>query len=133
MAKENDKWMVILDGKQGPKCDRVTLPLFSPDSKHLAYMAKENDKWMVILDGKQGPRYDGVSLLTFSPDSKHLAYTAEEGGSWFVVVDGKQVKPRFAGFVKGSSLIFDSPGKLHALAYRIPGPEFIRLEIEIKG
>jgi hypothetical protein len=35
-------------------------PVFSPDSKHVAYGAVVKDKVTVVLDGQEGKEYDGI-------------------------------------------------------------------------
>ena len=42
---------------------RVLFPLFSPDSRRIAYIAKEGGKGFVVLDGKQGPHPNSLSKL----------------------------------------------------------------------
>lgn len=34
-------------------------PIFSPDSRHIAYWVTRGDKWMVVVDGLEGKPYDG--------------------------------------------------------------------------
>ncbi len=73
-------------------------PVFSPDSKHMAYTLWNEGKVFVVADGKEGPKVvmasfrvapgqdsyscDGVSVTggnpVFSPDSSHVAYAARE-------------------------------------------------------
>lgn len=64
-------------------------PIFSPDSKRMAYAVGKGRKWIVLLDGNAGKEYDAVQMLAFSPDSKHFAYAARDGKQWRFVVDGK--------------------------------------------
>jgi len=34
--------------------DGVSIPAFSPDSRHLAYAALSQGTWMVVVDGEEG-------------------------------------------------------------------------------
>jgi hypothetical protein len=34
-------------------------PLFSPDSRRIAYWARRGNKWLVVVDGLEGRQYDG--------------------------------------------------------------------------
>ncbi|MEW6416877.1 MAG: hypothetical protein AB1480_02010 [Nitrospirota bacterium] len=90
-AKEGDKWLVVVDGKEGKKYDGIGALIFSPDSKRVAYQAIEGDEWFVVVDGKEGKRYDmivtsgwGRARVIFdSPDNIH--YLARKGSSIYLV------------------------------------------------
>jgi len=69
--------------------------LFSPDSRHIAYIAMEKvnseKKHFIVKDNiKVSKYYDTTSKngVIFSPDSKNIAYTVKEDGQWKVIVDG---------------------------------------------
>jgi WD40 repeat protein len=68
-------------------------PVFSPDSKRLAYVvgAPEGVKSIVVVDGKEWPPVERMAQtngLRFSPDSKRLAVVCGEGELFFLIVDG---------------------------------------------
>jgi Tol biopolymer transport system component len=86
-ALKDDKWVVVNNGKTGPKWDQVMFMLFSPDSKRFAYAAKQNNQMFLITDGKVGNRYEKINNPVFSPDSKHIAYMFEKDGMWSIAVD----------------------------------------------
>lgn len=65
-----------------------TQPVFSPDSKHVAYMVNAGRHSFVVVDNVLQEEYHQVTQPVFSPDSKHLVYTARKGKQWFVVLDG---------------------------------------------
>ena len=90
---ENEKaFFVVLDGMEGKQTrGGVGTPIFSPDSRHAAYVwRREKDKALVVLDGVSGREYDDAQDIVFSPDGKHVAYSAEKDGKWLAVVDGAE-------------------------------------------
>jgi Tol biopolymer transport system component len=90
---------VIRDGIPEKNFDVVgTFPVFSPDSKRLAYLAAKGTNWMMIVDGKIFDERNVVQythLPVFSPDSQHLVYMTMIDTNWLLVVDGK-VEPKSA-------------------------------------
>jgi len=109
LAKRGDKMLVEVDGVEAQpydSIDHVFAPIFSPDSRQVAYIAGNRSSlralfgmWDVteraVVDGKELTGYQQVEGLVFSPDSKKLAYCADakwnQGTS--VVVDGVEGKP----------------------------------------
>jgi Tol biopolymer transport system component len=87
------------------------VPVFSPDSKRLAYVACIVTNWTVIVDGKifddQHVR-EFTHNLVFSPDSQHLAYRSRLDAHWFAIVDGVVLKQSKDVF---SNLYFSPNGK----------------------
>jgi hypothetical protein len=103
-AVQDDKIFVVVDGNEQKEkhfCiqhGNIYNPIFSPDSKHIAFVAKDSsedssiNKNMVVIDGKQEEKYDDIDgeSLCFSPDSKRVAYMAFKiGQGFYAVVDGK--------------------------------------------
>lgn len=75
----------------------LSRPVWSHDSKRVAYVSREADseKFFVVLDGKKSsPSYDSLDDLVFSPNSAQLAYTAGLGEMQFVVA-GDRKGPEF--------------------------------------
>jgi len=67
-AHRGQKRVVVVDGESGPEYDDIGMgppllapgrpavmgyrsPIFSPDSKHVAYIARKDQKWFVVVDG----------------------------------------------------------------------------------
>jgi Tol biopolymer transport system component len=132
------KMLVVVDGQEGKEYDAIADVQFSPDSKRVAYVARRDKKQLVVVDGVEGKEYDQVGAnLRFSPDSRRVAYMAArvektffvlKRRKSFIVVDGMESKS-YDDFIRGSSLVFDSPNSLHTLAHR--SGEIFRVEIDI--
>jgi len=69
-------------------------PIFSSDSRKLAYLARDGAKWFVVASGERQNSYDDINpgSLTFGPNGERLAYVVGSGLEQAVVVDGKQEK-----------------------------------------
>jgi Tol biopolymer transport system component len=88
-------------------------PVFSPDSKRVAYAARNGKRWSVVVDGQVGAEFDRIpGLPVFSPDSKRFAYTGLLGKQGRLVVDGKDVG---LDYDQSGSPVFSPDGK--GLAY----------------
>ena len=124
---------MILDGIKSEAYDALNWPVFSPDSKHIAYVVQKNGKKFMIKDGKKSPTFDSIGFPFFSPDSRHLAYMVKSEGRWSIAVDNKVGKKRFDGFLNRSALVFDDNTHFHGLAVQAAAPEFVKLEVEIKS
>jgi sulfatase modifying factor 1 len=94
-GKENGKKQtVVLDGVEiCSPYDATWLPVFSNDSKRMAFMAEDNSKRFVVVEGIPDEKYDMVTKPVFSPDSQHYAYFAGKGNYRFLVFDGNALTP----------------------------------------
>lgn len=83
---------MIVDGESGPQFDHIFYPVFSPDSRRLAYCARNGNRQFVVADGVAGPEYDEIHrwFPMFTNDSRHLLYWARRGEKWLLVVDGRE-------------------------------------------
>jgi len=138
---------VIVDGVEGrryisqdPYANlKISPPIFSPDSKHVAYVVEMKDKGWVVVDEVEGRHYDEIrketiggwdkwdKSLVFSPNGR-IAYWAKQGYGWMVVVDGVESK-EYWGYPKDGKIVFEGPNLLHFVAFR--DMEMFRVEIEI--
>jgi Tol biopolymer transport system component len=124
-ASVGEKWFIVLSGKaEGPAesstgilpvlperqagslpYDQVGQPVFSPDSRHLAYVAMMPDgQRVVMLDGKPGKPCEMVfeGSIVFSPDSRRMAYGARRANGWFLVAGDQEFGPyEFLGSTTG--------------------------------
>jgi len=55
---------MVVDRNEGVKYDAISAPIFSPDSRRLAYGGLRGNKQFVVVDGKEGEKYDGFQLLS---------------------------------------------------------------------
>ncbi|MHC4714534.1 MAG: hypothetical protein ACYTAN_14910, partial [Planctomycetota bacterium] len=80
---------VAVDGRPQKHYEEVSAPVFSSDSKRVAYPAVEGEQCFVVLDGREGERYPGyIYGVIFSPDSKRYAYACEDLDRATLVLDG---------------------------------------------
>ena len=102
-GKTSFKQLIVVDEKEHKayECsavDYISDPIFSPDSKRIAYTVTVGGKQFAVVDGQELIKYKQTekSYLgepVFSPDSKRVAYVvAETEKDWFVVIDGQQGK-----------------------------------------
>lgn len=102
VRKKGDQEVVVVDGEEGRPYNHVTYPVFSGDSRHVAYAATTNSswnscdsqsmpecRWFVVLDGKEGAPYSMVSNPRLSHDGQHVAYQTADGNLAAVVHDGQ--------------------------------------------
>jgi len=90
--------VIVVDGKANKSFDGFDFknpgPIFSPDSKRVAYKARRKGKWHVVCDGNESEPYNAIEIYSpvFSPDSKRMAFIASRGGKMLAVVDGIEGK-----------------------------------------
>jgi len=108
-------WFAVIDGVEQRSWDGIiSNPIFSPNSKNIAYVAEEGDNSAVVLNGVRGKLYNGIGDETpiFSPDGKQMCYAAKLGNKEFIVIDGKEEKHYDA---LGKTVVFSANSK--RLAY----------------
>lgn len=110
----------MLDGKEGKKYMGVTNPIFSSDSKHIAYsVMEEGKKCFVVVDGKEGPVHKmqkTIYPVILGPNGNRVAYGTMKGGNWVVIIDEKE-GPTYDGIGgDGASITLSPDGKSFAYA-----------------
>jgi hypothetical protein len=109
----DEKASVVIDGKEGPVYDAVSLCIpnlrprqyqiaqFSRQGGRSAYIGRikavdgQTAQQVVVLDGKEMKRYTSIlgESLHFTADGAHLGYAAGDGKTWRHVVDGQESPP----------------------------------------
>lgn len=96
---------VLVDGRHvGGIYDEIGsgTPIFSWDSKRVAFVGRHKKQCFVVVDDKVSEAYTiedntkgrwPVAALVFSPDSKHIAYQVHQKNGTTLVVDGKSYGP----------------------------------------
>lgn len=64
-ARKGAKWVMVVDGQEGPEFDRVREPYFSADSKHVAYVGFRGKECALVMDGKERGSYPGVGMSLY--------------------------------------------------------------------
>lgn len=93
VAVKNERFIIVLDGKDGQPFDRVISPAFSPDGRFLVYRARQDGKrFMVVVDTLSGniskklAVHEIVYPPVFTDDGKSVAYAVQDGKTimWMV-------------------------------------------------
>jgi hypothetical protein len=84
-AKLGASWFLVVNGKRGPRFDRVVSPIVSPDGLRLVYRARQDGRRFVVvadLDGRtirQHPAHELVFPVHFTADGKSVTYGVKDG------------------------------------------------------
>jgi len=70
---------VVVDGKEGEVFEKVDGLVFSPDSRHTAYVAEDRGMYWVVVDGAKSEAFDHAWMPVFRTDSRKLAFGARRG------------------------------------------------------
>ncbi len=118
------RFFVVLDGVEQKEYDWIAeaTPLFSPDSRRMAYIAMRHGGDTgpyPVVDGVELKQYFAAGLyLRFSPDGRRLAYAAAHrpAGGQFIVVD--EVAGKEYDAIGAESLRFSPDGRRFAYGAR---------------
>jgi hypothetical protein len=120
-ALKSVHWVVVVDGREGPKFAKVGIPIFSREGGHVAYTAltgRFKRPWTVVVDDRENGEFEQVGLPVFSADGKHVVFIGDTSmmkNKWSVVVDGKEGEA-FDGLLAGTPM-FRPDGSLEFLAH----------------
>jgi hypothetical protein len=70
----------------GPTYDWVSAPIFSPDSKKIAYVVQKDSKNLVVINGNEEKLYDRI-LIT---GDKHLNFNSKNR-LFYVAMDRNKI------------------------------------------
>jgi hypothetical protein len=94
--------------------------VFSPDSRHLAFLGSRNGARVFVVDGEDQPRSDdGRSDLhsnefTFSPDSQRWGFLRRRSGKQYAVISGLEYGPYdWLGVPDEEEYIYFGPDSRH--------------------
>lgn len=73
----DNKWFVVVNGREGELYDFIGNLTISPDGQRVAYAAQMNQNWFVVVDEEEQKPYDGIGTIVFSPNSQRMAYVAQ--------------------------------------------------------
>jgi hypothetical protein len=80
----SDRLMVV-DGVEGPRYDRVWELAFSAEGGAFGYGAARGEDWLLAVNGEER---EGAGGPVFSPVGSRMAYRIYHHGSWEVLADG---------------------------------------------
>jgi hypothetical protein len=86
-ASRGGRWLLVVNGNEGPSFDRVVTPRFSPDGKRVVYRARQDGRRFVVTADLRGrttrrhPGFEQVFPLSFTADGRSVAYGAKDAGS----------------------------------------------------
>ena len=68
-----------------------SIPVFSPDSKNIAYVAKEANRIFVVKNRENQPVYgeNVIGSPVFSPDSMQIAYIVKQGDKMTIIINNE--------------------------------------------
>jgi len=140
VAKKDNRWYVIVDGKPETQIGNANcfkLLQFSPDEKRISYAACkhifEDPGWIIIIDGKEdGLKYRAIMNNRFSPDNQRTVYIGyKENYTWVVVVDGVEDKIEMDEVLAYTPVF--SPNSKHLIYEGNKGRHFFMVIDGIKG
>ena len=93
-ARNGKKFIPVVDGEQQGPYEYTGLgPIWSPDSKYLAYIGSRKDTVCVVINGQEQKGYTSVTSLEFSPDGAEYAYGAALNYDWYMYKGESQYGP----------------------------------------
>lgn len=90
VAQRKGREVAVIDGVEGPPCDKVGRLVFSSDGARVAHRATVKGSTVVVVDGRASEPFDEVAIDSprFVPRRGQVVYAARKGPVWRVYVDG---------------------------------------------
>lgn len=110
VAKINDKWTVIDQGKPNELVDAI-IPgslMFSPNTKRLVYRAQNGNFKYLYLDHKVIGEFHDLTQPIFDSKSQHLAWAARVGMDWHMYIDGHSNPTKFSNLIGKPEIVLSS-------------------------
>lgn len=100
LARDTGGMVVVMDNRKSDAFDDVGRPgpVFSRDSRHIAFAVREGESTRVVWNGRRGEPMDAIDVtsLSFSPDGSRFAYAGRAGAHAYLVLDGVRQPPHDA-------------------------------------
>lgn len=93
VAIRNERFFVVVNGKEGPDFDRIVDPRFSPDGRFLAYRVRQDgERFVVVADGsgkvlRKLRSYEMIFPVTFTHDGNAVAFGVKDGKKFVWIVE----------------------------------------------
>lgn len=82
-AKQNGRWIPVIDGVAWSDCARVSHLRFGDGGKKVAWVCGDGAEAAVVVDGVSGTKFSAVSAPVLSEDSGDVAYVSQDpNGAW---------------------------------------------------
>lgn len=93
VQKDDNKWVVVVDGQESAAYDSVSAPAFNQDGTQFAFSGNLNGQSVAVVNNApQAQTYSAIDQIIFSPDGKSLAVVAIRDNQSIVIIDGKESK-----------------------------------------
>src|SRR6185436_20240293 len=93
-VKHGNKFVAVIDGRNGNEYDFVSQPVFSADGKQYAYAARNTTTWIIVLNENLvtiEPNSE-ITAIYFSPDGKYYDYILKKVDKYNFVHNGSKGK-----------------------------------------
>lgn len=123
LARDKGRMVVVMDNQKSEPFDDIGRPgpVFSHDSRHIAFAVREGDATFVLRNGRRGDPLQAIDVtsLSFSPDGARFAYAGREGAHAYVVLDGSRQTPHDAILNNGYVVQWSEAGDRYAYFARV--------------
>ena len=78
---------VVVDGKPSPAYEEAYTPIFSSDSRRVAFAARKHGKALVVVDGREGPPERDIPTTEVTPGVRQarIAFSPDSNDFWHIV------------------------------------------------
>ncbi len=93
VAQVNDRYSLVLNGKEGPAFDMIVTPMCSPDGRTIAYRGRNGAKRQVVVadiatnQHQPHQEYEMIFPALFAGDGTSISYGVKEGDNFVWKVD----------------------------------------------